>query len=129
MELFFRTIVTTSCWLHTWELSNSSNKFAPNLTMKGISSFISPCIYSIYIPHAPLKHGSIDQKETYDHVEYLIFTGKSFSCLILCRVPCPLAHALHIRINFGSLICYVSYTYEIFRQFLSNYCRYITLCG
>ena len=38
----------TSCWLYTWELSNSSNKFAPNLTMKGISSFISPCIYSIY---------------------------------------------------------------------------------
>ena len=31
MELFFRTIITTSCWLYTWELYNSSNKFAANL--------------------------------------------------------------------------------------------------
>ena len=85
--------------LHGTLLSHNSNH-APNLNMKGMSCFFSPCIYSIYIPHAPLKHSSIDQKETYDHVEYFIFTGKSFSCLILCRVPYPPAHALHIRINY-----------------------------
>ena len=44
MELFFRTIVTTSCWLDRWELYNSSNKYPAKLNMKGISCFYSPCI-------------------------------------------------------------------------------------
>ena len=35
-----------SCWLHTWpwELSNSSNKFAANLNMKGQFLFYSSCV-------------------------------------------------------------------------------------
>ena len=33
--------LTTSCWLYTWEQTNSSNKFAANLNMKGIS-FLTP---------------------------------------------------------------------------------------
>ena len=40
MELFFRTMVTTLRLLYTWEFCNSSNKFAVNLNMKGISSFL-----------------------------------------------------------------------------------------
>ena len=29
--------LTALCWLYTWEQTNSSNKFAANLNMKGIS--------------------------------------------------------------------------------------------
>ena len=36
--------LTALCWLYTWEQTNSSNKFAANLNMKGISFFYSPCI-------------------------------------------------------------------------------------
>ena len=35
--------LTTSCWLYTYEQTNSSKKFAANLNMKGISFFYSPC--------------------------------------------------------------------------------------
>ena len=31
--------LTTLCWLYTWEQTNSSNKFAANLNMKGVSFF------------------------------------------------------------------------------------------
>ena len=34
--------LTTSCWLYAWEQTNSSNKFAANLNMKGISFFTHP---------------------------------------------------------------------------------------
>ena len=32
--------LATSCWLYTWEQTNSSNKFAANLNMKAISFFL-----------------------------------------------------------------------------------------
>ena len=32
---------TTSCCLHTWKQTNSSNKFAANFNMKGISFFFT----------------------------------------------------------------------------------------
>ena len=34
--------LTTSCWLYTWEQTNSSNKFAAHLNMKDISFFTHP---------------------------------------------------------------------------------------
>ena len=39
--------LTTSCWLHTWEQTNSSNKFAANLNIKDMSFFYSPCILDL----------------------------------------------------------------------------------
>ena len=38
--------LTTSCLLYTWEQTNSSNKFAANLNMKGIS-FLLLTLYSV----------------------------------------------------------------------------------
>ena len=35
--------LTTSCWLYTWEQTNSRNKFEVNLNMKAVSFFYSPC--------------------------------------------------------------------------------------
>ena len=37
-----------SCWLYTWELSNSSNKLATNLNTKGVSFFIHPVAENLY---------------------------------------------------------------------------------
>ena len=39
-----QSLLITSCWLYTWELTNSNNKFAADLNMKGISFFYSHCI-------------------------------------------------------------------------------------
>ena len=47
MELYFLQSLTTSCWLYTWEQTNSSNKFAANLNMKGISFFLLS-LYTLY---------------------------------------------------------------------------------
>ena len=43
--------LTTSCWLYTWEQTNSSNKFAANLNMKGISFFL----LTLYMQGVPKK--------------------------------------------------------------------------
>ena len=42
----------TSCWLYTWEMTNSSNKFAADLNMNGIRFFDSHCTIMSRLMHA-----------------------------------------------------------------------------
>ena len=48
----FLQSLTTLCWLYTWEQTNSSNKFAANLNMKGISFFL----LTLYTPYILMTH-------------------------------------------------------------------------
>ena len=41
--------LTTSCWLYTWEQTNSSNKFAANLNMKAVSFFLTHPVYKFVV--------------------------------------------------------------------------------
>ena len=51
MELYF----CTSCWLYSREQTNSSNKFAANLNIKGIRFFLLT-LYNNHSDHAIEMH-------------------------------------------------------------------------
>ena len=60
--------LTTSCWLYTWEQTNSSNKFVANFNMKGISFFYSPCIMRHFHLNFMNYHSSPNTEKILDSI-------------------------------------------------------------